>query len=114
MRPKTPIPFLLMLAALGACNPDRPLPLPIFEPSSWMQRPEARDSTRDLTSCRQTVRDAAPVTIQPRWISPIIAPNGVVLGTVDMPHPAWSSSAAYRQDLTRCLTSRGYDILSWE
>jgi len=103
-----------MLAALTACNPDRPLPLPIFEPSSRMQGPEEHDSARDLTSCRQAVRDAAPVTIQPRWIPAIIAPNGVVLGTVDMPHPAWPSRAAYRQDLARCLTSCGYDVLGWE
>ncbi|MDF0676116.1 MAG: hypothetical protein P0120_17545 [Nitrospira sp.] len=55
------------------------------------------------------------MTIQPRWLPPLgVTDSGVVLGTVDNPHPTWPSQEAYRQALTRCLIARGYQIRGWQ
>jgi hypothetical protein len=55
------------------------------------------------------------MTIQPRWLPPLgTTDSGVVLGTVDDPHPTWPSREAYRQALARCLVARGYEIRGWQ
>jgi len=69
---------------------------------------------QDRTVCESEVRQAAPMSIQPRWWLPPIgaggsATGGVVLGTVDVPHPTWSSREAYQQAIERCLMAHGYE-----
>jgi len=68
---------------------------------------------QDRKVCETEVRQAAPVSIQPRWLPPISGggsgTNGVVLGTVDMPHRVWLTREAYQQAIERCLTAHGYE-----
>ena len=63
--------------------------------------------------CESEVRQAAPVSIQPRWLPPIggggSVTHGIVLGTVDVPHRAWLTREAYQQAIERCLTAHGYE-----
>jgi len=86
-----------------------------MEPPAEVQTGVQYDEARDLRTCRQEVRAAAPLSIQPRWLPPIGAAytNGIVLGTVDVPHPVWPSLVAYRQEIERCLVARGYQIRGW-
>jgi len=103
---------LLTLAVAGSCA--RTVPQPIVEPSVLMSRAGEQDAAGDLRHCEATVREAAPVSMQPRWLPPLGVPeNGVVLGTADTPHPVWPSQAAYRREIERCLTARGYEIRGW-
>ena len=112
MRPAMLVIPLLMLAVVGGCV--RTAPQPIIEPSAMMSRAGDHDAARDLRLCQATVREAAPVSMQPRWLPPLGMPqNGAVLGTVDVPHPVWPSQAAYRREIERCLTARGYEIRGW-
>lgn len=100
------IPLILILAA---CSSARDGPQPLLERSD--QPPLAGDSTaaQDLRICRNAVSASAPMSIQPRWIPPFaVAANGVVLGTVDVPHPVWASWEAYRHEVELCLSARGY------
>jgi hypothetical protein len=68
---------------------------------------------QDRTVCEIEVRQAAPVSIQPRWLPPIggggSSTNGVVLGTVDVPHRVWPTREAYQQAIERCLTAHRYE-----
>lgn len=108
----------LMLAVLifllAACSSARYGPQPILERSD--RSPLAGDSTvaEDLRTCRDTVQASGPLSIQPRWIPPLaVAANGVVLGTVDVPHPVWTSREAYRHEVERCLLAHGYRVSGW-
>lgn len=67
---------------------------------------------QDRTVCETEVRQAVPLSIQPRWLPPIgggSGTNGVVLGTVDVPHRVWLTREAYQQAIERCLTAHGYE-----
>lgn len=63
---------------------------------------------QDRTVCETEVREAIPETVQPRWLPPI-GGDGVVLGTVDVPHRVWLTREAYQQAIKRCLTAHGYE-----
>jgi len=106
---------LIGFSLIAACAAAHPQLQPILE---RIDRPLAvgdATASRDLGVCRAEVREAAPVTIQPRWLPPLgVTDSGVVFGTVDNPHPAWPSQEAYRQALTRCLIARGYQIRGWQ
>lgn len=108
----------LILAALililAACSSAHYGSQPILERGD--RSPLAGDSTvaEDLRTCRDAVQASAPLSIQPRWIPPLaVAANGVVLGTVDVPHPVWASWEAYRHEVERCLLARGYRVSGW-
>ena len=104
---------LVMFAALVGCASTAAQP--IIEPSDVMVGAGEHDAAEDLRLCQATVREAAPVSMQPRWLPPLGMPeNGVVLGTVDAPHPIWPSQAVYRREIERCLTARGYEIRGWQ
>src|SRR5690348_9128120 len=106
------VPFTA-LALLCGCPNAGSLPQPIMEPLTQVTGVQY-DETRALQACRQDVDASASLSIQPRWLPPLGSyTNGVVLGTVDAPHPAWTSLAVYRQELERCLVSRGYLISGW-
>ena len=68
---------------------------------------------QDRKVCEIEVRQAAQVSIQPRWLPPIggggLSTNGVVLGTVDVPPRIWPTREAYQQAIERCLTAHGYE-----
>jgi len=68
---------------------------------------------QDRKVCETEVRQAAPVSIQPRWLPPIggggSGTRGIVLGTVDVPHHAWPTREAYQQAMERCLTAHGFE-----
>jgi len=90
------------------------LPQPILEAQADVQTGIQYDEAGDLRACRQEVRAAAPLSIQPRWLPPLGGDtHGILLGTVDIPHPAWPSLVAYRQEMERCLVARGYQIRGW-
>ena len=108
----------LMVVALGlsmaACSSTRHIPQPIFDRSNHTVT-VGRTDAEDLRACRAEVHKAAPVSIQPRWLPPLgTMANGVVIGTVDVPHPVWSTRDAYRQAIERCLTARGYEVHGWQ
>jgi hypothetical protein len=66
----------------------------------------------DRRVCETEVRQAVPVSIQPRWLPPIgdgSGTNGVVLGTVDVPHRVWLTREAYQQAMERCLKAHGQE-----
>ncbi|HXX76470.1 MAG TPA: hypothetical protein VEI50_15170 [Nitrospiraceae bacterium] len=106
---------ILVIAVGGACSHSGSLPQPILEHLAQGQTSVQYDEARDLRACRQEVRAAAPVSIQPRWLPPLGGyTNGIILGTVDSPHPAWPSLEAYRQEMERCLVARGYQIHGWQ
>ena len=103
---------LLLLVGADACA--RMGPQPIMEPSTALTQSGSYDAVADLRLCRQTVSDAAPASMQPRWLPPLgVVENGVVLGTADVPHPVWPSQASYRRELQRCLSARGYEVTGW-
>lgn len=105
---------LIWLSLIAACASVHQ-PQPILE---RIDRPLAAGdltTSRDLGVCRAEVREAAPVSIQPRWLPPLgVTDSGVVLGTVGNSHPTWPSQEAYRQALIRCLITRGYQIRGWQ
>lgn len=105
---------VVLLSSITACSSHQQ-PQPILERVD--RTLSAGDSTvaQDLCACRDEVRKAAPVSIQPRWLPPLgVTTNGVVLGTVDVPHPVWLSREAYRHAIELCLTAHGYEIHGWQ
>jgi len=114
MRPTVVVISVLLLAPWSGCA-VRPAPQPIIEPSASRAPQGEQDAAEDLRLCESAVRESAPVTIQPRWLPPLGAPdNGAVLGTVEAPHQVWASQVAYREAIERCLTARGYEIRGWQ
>lgn len=105
----------MYLSLIAACASVQHEPQPILERSDRPLAVGDPTASRDLSACRAEVRQEAPVSIQPRWPPPLgTTDNGVVLGTVDNPHPTWPSRETYRQALARCLVTRGYEIRSWQ
>ncbi|WP_447978433.1 hypothetical protein [Candidatus Nitrospira bockiana] len=108
------LPLLVLLLASAGCATGRSLPHPIFEPSSEMKTAGRYDTERDLRACQHTVWETAPWSMQPhRLIPPVLAPSGVVLGTMDVPHPVLSRQA-YQRGLEHCLMARGYEVRGWQ
>lgn len=106
---------IFVIVVVGACSHTGSLLRPIIEPAAQGQTSFQYSEARDLQACRQEVRAAAPLSIQPRWLPPLGGyVNGIVLGTVESPHPAWPSLEAYRQEIERCLVARGYQIHGWQ
>ncbi len=106
---------LIWLSLVAACASVHHQPQPILERLDHSVAIGDPTASRDLGACRAEVDQAAPVSILPRWLPPLgNTESGVVLGTVDNPHPVWSSQEAYRQALTRCLIARGYEIHTWQ
>jgi hypothetical protein len=106
---------VVLLSLIAACSSARHSPQPILERSYRTLSAGDSNVARDLHTCRDEVREAAPVSIQPRWLPPLgTTANGVVLGTVDAPHPVWPSREDYREALARCLTTRGYQVRGWQ
>jgi hypothetical protein len=105
---------VVVLSSFVACSMARHVPQPILERSDHTVS-VGETVAEDLRTCRTEVYKAAPVSIQPRWLPPLgTMTNGVVIGTVDVPHPVWPSRDAYRQAIERCLTARGYAIHGWQ
>lgn len=106
------IPFMALVSVWG-CSHASSLPQPILEP--LIQETGVRyDEARALQACRQEVDASAPLSIQPRWLPPLGGyTDGIVLGTVDAPHPTWASLAVYRHEIERCLVARGYLTTGW-
>jgi len=103
------------LSLIAACVPVHHQPQPILERIDHQQGIGDPTASGDLGACRAEVREAAPVSIQPRWLPPLgVTDSGVVLGTVGNSHPTWPSQEAYRQALARCLIARGYQIRCWQ
>lgn len=106
---------VVLLGSLVACSSARHFPQPVVERNGSAITGDDPAVSEDLRACRTEVREAAPVSIQPRWVPPLGATgNGVVLGTVDVPHPVWPSREAYSQAIERCLTARGYAVHGWQ
>ena len=104
-----------LLGSLAACSSARHIPQPVVERNANASAFDDAGASEDFRACRTEVREAAPISIQPRWVPPLGATgNGVVLGTVDVPHPVWLSREAYRQAIERCLTARGYAVHGWQ
>ena len=92
----------MLFCSLTACSAGRQ--------ASQSSLPSIAAQERQV--CETEVRQAAPVSIQPRWLPPIgggSATHGVVLGTVDVPHRVWLTREAYQQAIERCLTAHGYE-----
>jgi hypothetical protein len=93
----------ILFCSITACSAGRQAPQSIL-PSIPAQERQV---------CETEVRQAAPVSIQPRWLPPIggggSGTHGIVLGTVDVPHHAWPTREAYQQAIDRCLTAHGYE-----
>ena len=105
---------IALLGSLAACSSTRQIPHPVVERNGSAVAFDAAVASGDLRACQTEVREAAPVSIQPRWLPPLgTTANGVVLGTVEVPHPAWPSREAYRQAIERCLAARGYSVHGW-
>ncbi len=106
--------MVALLASLAACSSARHISQPILERSDHTVS-VGETVAEDLRTCRIEVHKAAPVSIQPRWLPPLeTMPNGVVIGTVDVPHPVWPSREAYRHEVALCLTARGYEVHGWQ
>jgi len=104
-----------LLSFMAACSAAHHVPQPILERGDHTVSAGDSITAQDLQACRTQVREAAPVSIQPRWLPPLGASaNGVVLGTIDVPHPVWPSRDVYRQAIERCLTARGYEVRGWQ
>lgn len=104
----------MWLSLIAACVSGHHQPQPILGHADRPLVVEDPAASRDLGACRTEVREAAPVSIQPRWLPPLgVTDSGVVLGTVGSSHPTWPSQEAYRQALARCLIAHGYQILGW-
>jgi len=107
--------IVLLLSSIAACSSAHRQPQPILERSDRILSAGDSTAAQDLRACRAKVREAAPVSIQPRWLPPLgVTANGIVLGTVDSPHPVWPSRETYRQAIELCLTARGYDVHGWQ
>ncbi|MGH7181337.1 MAG: hypothetical protein ACREJN_05100 [Nitrospiraceae bacterium] len=107
--------MVLLLASITACSSTHRQPQPILERGDHTLSAGDPTVVQDLRACRAEVREAAPVSIQPRWLPPLgIMTNGVVIGTVDSPHPVWPSREAYRRAIELCLTAHGYDVQGWQ
>ena len=105
----------LLFCSLPACFPAGHVLLPVLERGDRASLSGDSTASQDLRTCQTDVRAAAPVSIQPRWLPPLGATgNGVVLGTVEAPHPVRPSREAYRQAIEACLTARGYKIRGWQ
>ena len=105
----------LLFCSLPACFSASYVPQPVLQRGDRASLTGDSTASQDLRTCQIDVRAAAPVSIQPRWLPPLGAPgNGVVLGTVESPHPVWPSREAYRQAIEACLTARGYEIHGWQ
>ena len=106
---------LMWLSLIAACASVHHQPQPILERIDRQLGVSDPTASGDLDACRAEVREAAPVSIQPRWLPPLgVTDSGVVLGTVGNSHPTWPSQEAYRQALARCLIAHGYQILGWQ
>lgn len=82
-----------LLGSLAACSSARHILQPVVKRNGHAITSENPAVSEDLRACRTEVREAAPVSIQPRWLPPLGATaNRVVLGTVDVPHPVWPLS----------------------
>ena len=108
----------LTVIALGCLTATRSLtrhiPQPILDRGDQRVLDE-NAVVDDIRACRTEVRADAPVSIQPRWLPPLGATdNGVVIGTVDVPHPVWPSVQTYRHAIEFCLTARGYKVHGWQ
>lgn len=107
--------MVLLLSSITACSSAHRQPQPILERVDRTLSAGDLTAAQDLRTCRAEVREAAPVSIQPRWLPPLgVTTNGIVLGTVDTPHPVWPSREAYHQAIELCLTARGYDVHGWQ
>lgn len=105
----------IWLSSIAACALVHHQPQPILERIDRQLGLGDPTASGDLGACRDEVREAAPVSIQPRWLPPLgVTDGGVVLGTVGNSHPTWPSQEAYRQALARCLIARGYRIRGWQ
>lgn len=104
----------LLVGSLAACGGYH-APHPLLQQGDAVVPAGDALAAKDLTACQAEVRNAAPVTMQPRWLPPLgSTEQGVVLGTADAPHPVMPPRDAYRQELERCLTSRGYQVRGWQ
>jgi hypothetical protein len=104
-----------LLGSLATCSSARHIPQPVVERNGSAIAFDDAGASEDFRACRTEVREASPVSIQPRWLPPLgTTANGVVLGTAESPHPAWPSRDAYRQAIERCLTARGYAVHGWQ
>ena len=104
-----------LCCSLPACSSAPHVPQSILQRGNHASLTGESTAAQDLRTCQTDVRAAAPVSIQPRWLPPLGATgNGVVLGTVDVPHPVWPSREAYRQAIEACLTARDYEIHGWQ
>ncbi|SLM47823.1 protein of unknown function [Nitrospira japonica] len=98
-----------------ACSSTRHVPQPIVDLGDGSVPIESAIVSQDLQTCRTEVHQAAPVSMQPRWLPPLgTSANGVVLGTADTPHAVWLSHEDYRQAIEHCLTDRGYRVRGWQ
>lgn len=101
---------VMLFASLAACSSNQQR----SEPIEWHDNSGSAGESaaaKNLQDCQSEVRLVAPMSIQPRWLPSVgAAENGVVLGTVDSPHPVWTSRDAYRKAMQACLTARGFDI----
>ena len=96
----------VLLCSITACSSGREA-----SPSLLTSVP-----AQDRKVCETEVRQAAPISIQPPWLPPIggggSSTNGVVLGTVGVPHRVWPTREAYQQAIERCLMAHGYETPS--
>jgi len=106
---------IALLVSFPACFSTRHIPQPVIERNGSAIAGNDPAGSDDFRACQSEVREAAPVSIQPRWLPPLgSTANGVVLGTVDVSHPVWSSREVYRQAIEHCLTARGYAVHGWQ
>lgn len=106
---------IALLGSLSACSSARHIPHPVAERNGSAVAFDDADASGDFRACLTEVREAAPVSIQPRWLPPLgTTANGVVLGTVDVSHRVWPSREVYRQAIEHCLAARGYAIHGWQ
>lgn len=106
---------IVLLGSLAACSSARHIPQPVIERKGSAVAGNDPSVSEDFRACQAEVREAAPVSIQPRWLPPLgTTTNGVVLGTVDVSHPIWPSHEVQRQAIERCLTARGYAVHGWQ
>jgi hypothetical protein len=108
------VTMLLATQFISGCASTSPLPSPIIAAVAPTPGDHDDDPSAEIRACRRTVLEAAPVTMQPRWLPPIMAPNGVVVATAVKPQPVRLSPAAYREHMEHCLLVRGYEIHAWE
>ena len=97
---------VVLLSTIAACSSSHPQPPPILKGSDRPLSLGDPPVEQDLRNCRAEVREAA---FSLDGFHPLgVTANGIVLGSVDIPHPVWPSRQAYRHAIERCLTARGY------